>query len=54
MSRVAPLAIVIVCLSFPCTAQVEIIQCSNSPSPPAQGVCEVTAGDGNYGVGDTP
>ena len=47
MGRVAWIAGLLLCLSLPCTAQVEIVQCSNTPNPPAQGVCEVTAGDGN-------
>lgn len=37
----------VVWVSTPCAAQVGVIQCPNSPNPPAQGVCEVTAGDGN-------
>lgn len=47
MGRRIVIAGLLFCLAVPCAAQVEIVQCSNSPTPPAQGVCEVTAGDGN-------
>jgi len=53
MKRIAVVVGLLVFVGLPCAAQVEIVECPNSPSPPAQGVCEVTAGDGNLLVEST-
>lgn len=47
MGRVVGVVGLMVVMCSPCVAQVEIVECGNSPSPPAQGVCEVTTGDAN-------
>ncbi len=47
MCRVVCLMCLIVSLSMPLDAQVEVVQCPNNPTPPAQGICEVTSGDAN-------
>jgi len=36
---------ILICLLAVCASAVEVIDCPNSPLPPAVGICEVTAGD---------